>query len=98
MINGDVTEFIDTLYTGQDLEVMFRSRHLFIQGYYENLGTPEQIAHMEMFDYNHMKDLDDYIWVKEGKSLSELATEFLQAKVWDGMAFDEAEREIEWIG
>lgn len=98
MINGDVTEFVDTLYTGQDLEVSFRGKHYFIQGYYRNYGTPEQLAHMEMFDYDNMRDLGDYIWVKEGKSLSELVTEFLQAKVWDGVAFDEAEREIEWIG
>lgn len=98
MINGNLQEFVDTLYTGQDLEVLFRGRHLFIQGYYENVGTPKQFAHMEMFDYDNMKDYDDYIWVKDGPNLSDLATEFMQAKIWDGMAFDEAEREIEWIG
>lgn len=41
MINGDVKEFVDTLFTGQDPEVVFRGRHLFIHGYYKNLGTKE---------------------------------------------------------
>ena len=52
---------------------------------------------MEMFDCDNMMDYDDFIWAKDGANLSELATEFMQAKVWDGMAFDEAESEIEWI-
>lgn len=27
---------------------------------------------MEMLDYDDMKDLDDYVWMKEGASLSAL--------------------------
>ena len=97
MINGNLQEFVNTLFTGRDLEVMLRGRHLFIQGYHANYGTPKQHAHMEMFGCDNMRDYDDFIWAKDGANLSELATEFMQAKVWDNMAFDEAEAEIEWI-
>ena len=97
MINGNLGAFIDALFTGQDLEVLFRGRHYFIHGHYENIGEANQFAHLEMFDYDHMKGYDDHVWSNDGPHLSYLASEFLQARIWDGMTFDEAEREIEWI-
>ena len=98
MINGDMKAFVDTLFTGQDIEVLFREKHYFIHGYYVNYGTAEQYAHMEMIDYDNISDREDFIWAQDGTILSDLAAKFLQARIWDGMTFDEAEREIEWIG
>ena len=40
----------------------------------------------------------DYVFTFDGKSRGECTEAFLAAKVWDGMAFAEAEPEIEWIG
>lgn len=53
---------------------------------------------MEMFDCGAASDRDFLVWEKDGPAMNELAEEFMQAKVWAGMTFAEAEPEIEWIG
>ena len=40
----------------------------------------------------------DYVFTYDGASRGECTEAFLAAKLWDGMAFDEAESEIEWVG
>lgn len=98
MINGNLNDFMDTLFWGEELEVIFRDVGYFIQGYYKNIGTESQVAHLEMFALDGGEDSDVIVWQMDDRSMSACATAFLRAKVWDGMDFYQAEREIEWVG
>lgn len=54
--------------------------------------------HLEMFALDGDEDSDPIVWQMDDYSMSKCATAFLRTKVWDGMDFYQAEREIEWVG
>ena len=96
MINGNLQMFLDTLYLLEDLEVIFRGREYLIQGWTENIGSPNQFSHIEMFRTDEVEE--GYDFQCDAPTNTQCATAFLRAKVWDGMDFYQAEREIEWVG
>lgn len=59
---------------------------------------PDAGPHIEMFEILENGYGGDYVFTYDGASRGECTEAFLAAKLWDGMAFDEAEPEIEWIG
>ena len=96
MINGDLAYFLDKLYLLEDLEVVFRGRQYLIQGWTENIRKPGQFSHIEMFRTDEVED--DYDFYLDAPTNTQCATALLRAKIWDGMDFYQAEREIEWVG
>lgn len=62
----------------------------FIQGYdFFKSGHPCLI--LDRFE----PPAEDYLWIAEGKQRYPVR-EFLEAKLWDGRSFLEAESEMEW--
>lgn len=97
MINGNMQAFLDKLAMGMELEVSFRGKSYLIQGWDRSDDDPSIAAHIEMFDLGDTPK-HDYEFRYDGPSRGECTEAFLAARLWDGMAFDEAEPEIEWIG
>ena len=93
MINGDPHDFIDTVYSGQDIVYLYHGIKYWYQGY---LNPKTNLSHMEVFQYNPPGD--GYVWEYDSKSPSDDGLEaFLEAPIFDGKTFWEAESEIEWV-
>lgn len=90
-------DFLDTLALGMELEVSFRGRRYFIQGWDWSERDPDAGPHIEMFELVD-NNAGDYVFRFDAPSRGECTEAFLAAKLWDGMAFEEAEPEIEWVG
>ena len=93
MIGDNLDDFLDMLFWGEELEVEFRGKRYFIQGYYKELHSRKPVAHMEVF----ATDSGDFLWEMDSPSMSVCASAFLNAEIWSGMSFVRAEPEIEWL-
>lgn len=96
MINGNLKCFLETLFLLEDLEVKFHGREYLIQGWTENIGKPNQFSHIEMFRIDDAAAGYDFQF--DAPTNAECVRTFLQTKLWDGMDFNQAEPEIEWMG
>ena len=98
MINGNLSAFMDSLALGMDLEVLFHGKRYFIQGWDYSNDDPKSGPHLEMFELLDNGYAGGYVFTYDGRSRGECTEAFLAAKLWDGLTFDEAEPEIEWVG
>lgn len=90
MINGNPNEFIDTIYTCQDIVFVHNKIKYWFQGY-----VIDGKVHMEVFQCEPVAE--KYIWEYNGKSLSEGQEEFQKAPIFNGKTFWQVEQEIEWV-
>lgn len=91
MIDGNPHDFVDTAYTGQDIVYLYRGIKYWFQGYNLDDGT----CHMEVFQYQ--PPAEDYIWTHDDVSMEKCLTAFLEAPIFDGKTFWQAEQEITWV-
>jgi len=96
MINGDLNAFLDSLALGMELEVAFRGKRYLIQGWDWSPNDPTVGPHIEMVDLG-IGAGDPRVFSLDAKSRSECTRGFLEAPLWDGLTFNEAEPEIEWV-
>lgn len=89
MLGGNVNEFVDNIYMGQELVFIYHGQKYFLQGYQSD-GTPN--LYLDRWD----PPGDDYIWMDIGKE-NYPVEDFLAAKLWDGRSFWEAQDEMEWV-
>ena len=92
MINGDPHEFVDHFWSGQDTVYLYRNVKYWAQGY---SCRDKKKWRMEIFQYQPPSD--GYIWEYESESVQECLDAFLEAPIFDGKTFWEAESEIEWV-
>ena len=90
MINGDITEFIDKLYYGEELLFEYDGKEYFLQGWTNSLDATM------VLDIHDGKPFADYLWKCIRPSIRECAEEFLKSKIWGGKTFMEIQREIIW--
>lgn len=90
MINGSANEFIDMIYTCQDIVFIYNNIKYWFQGY-----TKDNIVHMEVFQVEPAKD--EYVWEYNGPSLSDGQNAFQEAKIFNGKTFWDVEQDIEWV-
>lgn len=89
MINGDPRDFIEVVYSGQDIPFLFRGQKFWFQGYNQNGGCHMEV--MECFPpYNLRWEHDDVNYTVCGNA-------FQKAPMFDGKTFWEVEHEIEWL-
>lgn len=103
MINGDVTEFVDQIYTGMDLYFLYKNQKFLLEGItieYPEEGDP--IGQKVLKNVQNLLRLEPVLrrpyWMHvfpEGVGFP--AEEFLKAKIFDGKTFWEVQEEIEWI-
>ena len=75
----------------------FRGKNYLIQGWDWSEADSGAGPHIEVFELGENFERD-YEFRYDGASRGECTEAFLAAKPWDGMAFAEAESEIEWVG
>ncbi len=91
MINGNANDFLDTVYSGQDIVYIYHGIKYWFQGYRRSNG----IYHMEVFQ--HEPPSENYILEIDNISLEYCYNKFIQAPIFEGKTFWEAEKEIEWV-
>ncbi|MEG2044895.1 MAG: hypothetical protein RR088_02785 [Clostridia bacterium] len=91
MINGNLTEFVDKIYFGDELIFMYKGQKFFLQGFLEDDGICT--TYLDRWE----PPVDDYIWVSKGDSKKFPVEKFLNAKIWDNKSFLDVESEIEWV-
>lgn len=95
MINGDVNEFVNHMYYGDELTFLYKNRKLFFQGL-----TDDKFRYLELVQWEPEVKTDEefFIWkTKCDLSKPYPVKEFLEAKIFDGKSFWEVEQEITWI-
>ena len=73
-------------------------KRYFIQEWDFSYDDSDAGPHIEMFEVLENGYAGDYVFAYDGASRGECTEAFLAAKLLDGMAFVEAESEIEWAG
>ena len=89
MINGNPHDFIDTVYSGQDIPFLFHNKKYWFQGYNKDGG-----CHMEVMSCFPPYD---YIWEHDSIDYQSCGDAFQKATIFDGKTFWEAEQDIEWL-
>ena len=92
MIGGNITEFIDKLYFGQELVFVYKETQYFIQGWWEESNSAAVMVLSEM----NSKPFDGYLWEYHSAKMSHCAEAFLSAPIWDGNDFMSIQEEITW--
>ena len=89
MIDGNVKDFIDGLYHGDEMLTEYKGIRYFIQGWYKDGQN-----HLEICTYD---DPEIYSWECDYEEPEKCVEEFLKVPHWDGKTFQEVEPELAWI-
>ena len=90
MINGDVKEFVNGLYYGDERFFIYDRKKYFIQGYMDDSRPVLEIFVLEPHDC-------EFTWHAISNDQSYPVTEFENAKIFGGRSFWDVEQDIEWV-
>lgn len=88
MINGNVREFIDHIYYGDELWFIYDNKKYFLEGLPEN-----DIYRLYLYEMNDGGK--EFSW--DGDSVNYPVNSFLEAPIFKGKTFWEVEKEITWV-
>lgn len=91
MIDGDPNDFLDVIYSGQDVVYIYDGIKYWFQGYTTSSG----VKHMEI--WQEEPPVDGYIWTHDDTSMEKCLEAFLKARIFGGKTFWEAEENIHWV-
>ena len=90
MKNGNINDFISTLYYGGELLFDYSGKEYFIQGWVKD-GNSRMVL-----DQLNPPGNEDYLWDYTFDTMRECAEKFLNDPIWDGKSFLEIEKEVTW--
>ena len=93
MINGNVNEFFDNMYHGDEFEISCKDKHYFIQSYYNDFKT---YIHEITVRQTKPGLENDNIFECKSNNPQQNIEKFQNAKIFDGKSFWEVEQEITW--
>lgn len=91
MIDGDINDFLDHMYYGDELLFTFQGKTYFLEGMGDDEGKLTYylcIIHPPINGYVVELAGDEHHYPME---------EFLALKIWDGKTFMEAQEEMRWV-
>jgi hypothetical protein len=94
MIDGNVNDFVEGLYYGEERWFIYKTTKYFIQGW-----TNDGKFTLVLDQMDPDPGIGGYLWEctkKEGKR-REVVEDFLGSEIFDGKTFWEIEQEIKWI-
>lgn len=92
MLGGNVNDFVNRIYSGQDTVFVFEKNKYWFQGYSNDTGG----WHMEIFQIEPSEN-NGYLWTYEATDIEQCLYAFENAPIWNGKTFWEIENEIEWV-
>ena len=90
MINGNITEFLDKVYYGEELFFEYQGIDYFLQGWNKD---GEAVMVLDILNQAPFKE---YMWECSKASMKECAEEFLNFHIWDGKNFMQIQRDVTW--
>lgn len=91
MIGGNPKGFINRIYSCQDTVFIYKGIKYWFQDYMPDKNS----VHMEIFQ--SQPPSDNNLWEYNGNSISDGQPAFLDAPIFDGKTFREAESDISWV-
>ncbi len=94
MINGNVNEFIDGLFYGDERWFIYKNIKYFIQGWVKDGKFTLILDQM-----NPDPGTNWCLWegIRDESKNRDVVNSFLASKLFDGKSFLEVEQEIEWV-
>lgn len=92
MIDGNITEFIDQLYYGQEIVFIYHEKKYFVQGWWSDDKSEATIVLTEVNE----KPFEGYLWEYHADKMAACAEAFLKAPIWDGKDFMQIQEEVTW--
>lgn len=90
MINGDINEFTDKLWSGEELIFVYNEKKYFAQGITDENG--EYSFGIQMWEPE-----EKMLWEISGNNSQRNYEEFMKQPVFDGKTFWEIEKDTEWV-
>jgi len=88
MINGDLNAFLDSLYVCNDMYIRYEGSVYFIQGF-----SRGDVFHLERWNCSMLDDKE--FWEFNDEAPDKCVKDFLEAPMWNGKKFYEAEKDME---
>lgn len=89
MIDGNIDEFINMLYFGEDIYLIYNNKRLFIDGWMDN-----DIYTLRMIDYDDDKSEFNFEISNEDKNI--VVQTFLNKNIWNNKSFYDEAKNIIW--
>ena len=86
--NGDVREFVDHIHYGDELWFLYEGKKYFLEGWTNN-------GSLDLCLYEMTDNGEKHTW--KGNTTHYPVEAFLEAKIWNGKSFWDAEQDIEWV-
>ena len=86
--NGDVREFVDHIHYGDELCFLYEGKKYFLEGWTNN-------GSLDLCLYEMTDNGEKHIW--KGNATHYPVEAFLEAKIWNGKSFWDAEQDMEWV-
>jgi hypothetical protein len=95
VINGDINKFVECLFLGEELDIVFEGKTYLMEGGYDE----NKVAEMFVEEYDNNNHENDHVIFEttSTKDLKECVEKFLEAPIWNGKKFWDAEKDMEWI-
>lgn len=90
MINGNLSEFMDKVYLGEELLFEYEGVEYFLQGWSDS-GMCTMVL-----DRLTPPTTKGYVWQCSYPTMRECAEEFLNKPLWDNKEFLKVETDITW--
>lgn len=90
MKNGNIDEFVDRLWCGEEVIYTYNGKKFFSQGYNLDDGT-------YYFELQIWEPYGEVLWSVKGLSKQESLEAFLNEPLFDGHKFWDVEKEMEWV-
>ena len=90
MLNGNIREFVDKLWGGEELIYTYNGKKYFSQGYTFENG-------IYRFEVQQWEPEGKMLWYVEGLDHQSSLDKFLEQPLFDGKRFWDAEQDMEWV-
>lgn len=90
MINGNIDEFVDKLWSGEELIYIHNRKKYFSQGYLLEGGQYR-------FELQQWEPEGKILWYVEGLDHQKSFDTFMEQPLFDGKTFWQVEQDIEWV-
>ncbi len=90
MIDGNIDEFMDKLWNGEELIFTYNGKKYFSQGYNSDDGQ-------YVFELQIWEPYIDTLWLTIGLSNQESTDSFLKEPIFEGKTFWEIEKNAKWV-
>lgn len=90
MLNGNIREFVDKLWGGEELIYTYKGKKYFFQGYVLENG-------LYRFEVQQWEPEGKMLWYVEGLDHQSSLDKFLKQPLFDGKRFWDAEQEMEGV-